>query len=40
VLNDRRVEREDDVDLAAQLLGDLIAGSTSPLLQDFAIDRE
>ena len=25
--------------LAAQLLGDLIAGSTSPLLDDFAIDR-
>ena len=26
--------------LAAQLLGDLIAGSTSPLLDDFAIDRQ
>jgi glycine/D-amino acid oxidase-like deaminating enzyme len=26
--------------LAAQLIGDLIAGSTSPLLRDFAIDRD
>jgi glycine/D-amino acid oxidase-like deaminating enzyme len=26
--------------LAARLIGDLIAGSTSPLLKDFAIDRE
>ena len=26
--------------LAAQLLGDLIAGSTSPLLRDFALDRD
>ena len=26
--------------LAAQLIGDLIAGSTSPLLNDFAIDRD
>jgi glycine/D-amino acid oxidase-like deaminating enzyme len=26
--------------LAAQLIGDLIAGSTSPLLQDFALDRD
>ena len=26
--------------LAAQLIGDLIAGSTSPLLSDFALDRE
>jgi glycine/D-amino acid oxidase-like deaminating enzyme len=26
--------------LAAQLIGDLIAGSTSPLLRDFALDRD
>jgi glycine/D-amino acid oxidase-like deaminating enzyme len=26
--------------LAAQLIGDLIAGSTSPLLSDFALDRD
>ena len=26
--------------LAAQLIGDLIAGKTSPLLGDFAIDRD
>ena len=26
--------------MAAQLIGDLIAGSTSPLLHDFAIDRD
>lgn len=26
--------------LAAELIGDLIAGSTSPLLQDFALDRD
>ncbi len=26
--------------LAASLIGDLIAGSTSPLLRDFAIDRD
>jgi glycine/D-amino acid oxidase-like deaminating enzyme len=26
--------------LAAQLLGDLVAGSTSPLLNDFALDRD
>jgi glycine/D-amino acid oxidase-like deaminating enzyme len=26
--------------LAAQLIGDLIAGSTSPLLDDFALDRD
>jgi glycine/D-amino acid oxidase-like deaminating enzyme len=26
--------------LAAQLIGDLIAGSTSPLLNDFALDRD
>jgi glycine/D-amino acid oxidase-like deaminating enzyme len=26
--------------LAAQLIGDIIAGSTSPLLRDFAIDRD
>jgi glycine/D-amino acid oxidase-like deaminating enzyme len=26
--------------LAAQLLGDLIAGKTSPLLDDFALDRD
>ena len=26
--------------LAAQLIGDLIAGSTSPLMSDFALDRE
>lgn len=26
--------------LAAQLIGDLIAGGTSPLLADFAIDRD
>ena len=26
--------------LAAQLMGDLIAGSTSPLLRDFALDRD
>ena len=25
--------------LAARLIGDLIAGSTSPLLRDFALDR-
>jgi glycine/D-amino acid oxidase-like deaminating enzyme len=26
--------------LAAQLIGDLIAGSSSPLLSDFALDRD
>ena len=26
--------------LAARLIGDLIAGKTSPLLRDFAIDRD
>jgi|SRR5882757_2885009 len=26
--------------LAAQLIGDLIAGATSPLLDDFALDRD
>jgi len=26
--------------LAAQLIGDLIAGSSSPLLRDFALDRD
>jgi glycine/D-amino acid oxidase-like deaminating enzyme len=26
--------------LAAKLIGDLIAGATSPLLADFAIDRD
>ena len=26
--------------LAARLIGDLIAGATSPLLADFAIDRD
>jgi len=26
--------------LAAQLIGGLIAGSTSPLLSDFALDRD
>jgi hypothetical protein len=26
--------------MAARLIGDLIAGKTSPLLDDFAIDRD
>jgi hypothetical protein len=26
--------------LAAQLIGDLIAGASSPLLDDFALDRD
>jgi hypothetical protein len=26
--------------MAAQLIGDLIAGATSPLLRDFALDRD
>lgn len=26
--------------LAAQLIGDLIAGSSSPLIRDFALDRD
>jgi len=29
-----------DRSLAAQLIGDLIAGSSSPLLTDFALDRD
>jgi 2-polyprenyl-6-methoxyphenol hydroxylase-like FAD-dependent oxidoreductase len=31
---------EIDRSLAAQLIGDLIAGSSSPLLTDFALDRD